>query len=129
VQNYFRSYYDCLSFFPPPTRYPLPSIEFTLERGSVALVSTPNVWYTLWWGPCAKGHFIHAGPPDPEFFFFFFFISVLLLLYFSSSSSLFQFFFFFISGHCEILINFLLILYSHNTSFEPTIDIASQFNV
>ena len=23
-------------------------------------------------GPCAKGHFIHAGLPDPEFFFFFF---------------------------------------------------------
>jgi hypothetical protein len=37
-------------------------------------VSTPNVRCTLWWGPRANGHFIHAGfPLDPEFFFFFFF--------------------------------------------------------
>jgi hypothetical protein len=28
-------------------------------------------FHTQGWGPCAKGHFIHARSPDPEFFFFY----------------------------------------------------------
>jgi hypothetical protein len=32
-------------------------------------------------GPCAKGHFIHTGLPDPEFFFLFFWKSIELMLW------------------------------------------------
>jgi hypothetical protein len=35
------------------------------------LSTHPSVRCILWWGPCTKGHFIHAGSLDPEFFFFF----------------------------------------------------------
>jgi hypothetical protein len=47
-------------------------LEFIIRLGVVPLevisanYGTPNVWCTLWWGPCANGHFIHAGSFRPR---------------------------------------------------------------
>jgi hypothetical protein len=52
------------TLFSPPS-YPTPSIESTLHQGPVALVSTPSVRCTLWWGLVQTDTSFTPGPHGP----------------------------------------------------------------
>jgi hypothetical protein len=55
--------YECEEFENPPNFKTMEEVEAYVDGWSAVHIVV---------GPCAKGHFIHAGSPDLEFFFFFF---------------------------------------------------------
>jgi hypothetical protein len=56
------------SSLPNPSPPPFYRVHPPKRASSSCVYSQCAVYIVV--GPCAKGHFIHAESPDPEFFFF-----------------------------------------------------------